>query len=107
MAAKAAEFVPRKAVTYGPFFRHAAEPKELNSSLLPHLAKCRPALSEDAPFFTPAGQQVPSAPGSVADCSYGRAMTEASQQTAEGLSEYYQQAMDLVRPLSLRLPSPY
>ncbi|BGP03296.1 hypothetical protein NBRC10513v2_007026 [Rhodotorula toruloides] len=73
MAAKAAEFVPRRAVT--------------------------PALSEDAPFFTPAGQQqAPSAPGSVADSSYGRAMAEANQQTAEGLSEYYQQAMDLNAP---------
>lgn len=96
MAAKAAEFVPRRAVTY---VRSLVSPSWDWTDFPPFLAMRRPALSEDAPFFTPAGQQqAPSAPGSVADSSYGRAMAEASQQTAEGLSEYYQQAMDLVRP---------
>ncbi|GAA6020375.1 hypothetical protein JCM10207_002087 [Rhodosporidiobolus poonsookiae] len=64
-SAQAAEFVPRRAVT--------------------------PALSEDAAFFTPAGQSSEPAAGS----DYAQGMAEAGQQTSEGLSEYYQQAMDL------------
>jgi hypothetical protein len=34
-------------------------------------------------------------------------MAEANQQTAEGLSEYYQQAMDLVRLPHSSLEEPY
>ncbi|BGP19909.1 hypothetical protein JCM10213_008616 [Rhodosporidiobolus nylandii] len=79
-AAKAAEFVPRRAVT--------------------------PALSEDAAFYTPAGssaqagQDGESQQQQEENGSYAKGMEEASQQTGENLAEYYQQAMDLNAPSS-------
>ncbi|GAA6037662.1 hypothetical protein JCM8097_002273 [Rhodosporidiobolus ruineniae] len=65
-SARAAEFVPRQAVT--------------------------PALSEDAAFFSPAGGE--SAPTDAEANGNGNAQPE-EQPAQEGLAEYYQQAMDL------------
>ncbi|TNY17300.1 hypothetical protein DMC30DRAFT_406244 [Rhodotorula diobovata] len=69
MAVQAAEFVPRRAAT--------------------------PALSEDAAFFAPAGQEGPEAGPSN---GYNQAMADVGQQSADGLAEYYHQAMDLNAP---------
>lgn len=62
------------------------------------LPRCSPALSEDAAFFAPAGQEGPEAGPSN---GYNQAMADVGQQSADGLAEYYHQAMDLVRSSSL------
>ncbi|BGP51487.1 PAB-dependent poly(A)-specific ribonuclease subunit 3 [Rhodotorula kratochvilovae] len=69
MAVQAAEFVPRRAAT--------------------------PALSEDAAFYAPEAQE-----GADIDptTGYNKGMADVAQQNAEGLAEYYQQAMDLNAP---------
>ncbi|GAA5915452.1 hypothetical protein JCM8208_000718 [Rhodotorula glutinis] len=69
MAVQAAEFVPRRAAT--------------------------PALSEDAAFFVPPGHEGPE-PGP--STGYHQAMADVAHQDADGLAEYYHQAMDLNGP---------
>ncbi|GAA5881277.1 hypothetical protein JCM5296_007501 [Sporobolomyces johnsonii] len=84
MGPTAAEFVPRRTATTD-----------------------RPALSEDAPFFTPAGSQPhPSAePGSSNGYAKQMLDTGQGQGGAEGMAEYYQQAMDLNAPDYRQTPS--
>ncbi|CEQ42692.1 SPOSA6832_04537 [Sporobolomyces salmonicolor] len=81
MGPTAAEFVPRRSAT--------------------------PALSEDAPFFTPAGSQPQPSAEPEASNGYAKQMLDTGQGQggAEGMAEYYQQAMDLNAPDYRQTPS--
>ena len=82
-----------------------ASSSRLRSRLIPssspRIRTRSPALSEDAAFFAPPGHEDAEAGPST---GYNQAMADVGHQNADGLAEYYHQAMDLVRPLPPSLP---
>lgn len=97
MVAQAAEFVPRRAVTYV----HGSNSR---SALRLIHSLCSPALSEDAAFYSATGPSAHEAPTDAEVGGYEQAMEGMAQQTPEGLAEYYQHAMDMVRKLPCHPP---
>lgn len=92
MVAQAAEFVPRRAVT-------CVHGSNSRSALRLIHSLCSPALSEDAAFYSATGPSAHDAPTVAEVGGYEQAMEGMAQQTPEGLAEYYQHAMDMVRKL--------
>ncbi|GAA5903226.1 PAN-complex poly(A)-binding subunit PAN3 [Sporobolomyces salmoneus] len=100
-AAKAAVFVPGGANTNSSNLSAAGGASALTTGAAEFVPRrtVTPALSEDAPYFTPSGTTT------TAQEQQEQQQPEEIEASAEGMAEYYQQAMDLNAPEYRQTPS--